>query len=349
MTILEFKSTLSQHPSTIAGGQGDILAALDLGTNNCRLLVARAQSAEFKVIGGFSRIVRLGEGLARAGSLSNPAMDRTLSALRICTAKIQRYRPRAMRVVATQACRQADNGADFLNRVRQDTGLPMEMISAQEEAILTLAGCSALLTHDKPQALVFDIGGGSTEIIWLDVPPQGPPRIRAWISLPLGVVSLSECHTADSLDSGYLSMRADIMAPLKVFEAQNDIRAAIASGKVQMLGTSGTVTTLAGIHFKLERYDRSYVDGCVLSFEDLAKALHHVLTLDRKSRNAHPCIGCARADLVIAGCAILDSICEIWPVGRLRIADRGMREGILLGLMGIPAPVFCPSSMASAI
>lgn len=321
--------------------RGDyVMAALDLGTNNCRLLIARAHTTGFDVIDAFSRIVRLGEGLALTGSLSDDAMDRTLSALRVCAAKLRRHHPHALRVVATEACRRAVNGPAFLERVRQDTGLPMETISAQEEAVLALAGCAALLSRDRPHALVFDIGGGSTEIMWMDVPPEGPPQVRDWISLPLGVVSLTDHYAGGPPSSGYPLMRQDVIGRLRAFEATNDIRSAIAAGRVQMLGTSGTVTTLAGIHFDLPRYDRSHVDGAVLHFEDIAKVSRHVLTMDQEGRVAHPCIGRARADLVIAGCAILDSICETWPVGRLRIADRGVREGILLGLMGVPAPGF---------
>jgi exopolyphosphatase/guanosine-5'-triphosphate,3'-diphosphate pyrophosphatase len=321
-------------------------AALDLGTNNCRLLVARPVDPGrlcqgFEVIDAFSRIVRLGDGMTRSDTLSIAAMDRTIAALRICAGKLQRARPQAVRIVGTEACRRARNGVQFLRRVTRETGLEIEIITAGEEARLALAGCAALLTDERPHALLFDIGGGSTELMWLDVSPDGPPSMRAWISLPAGVVSLADRHAqAATTQERFQLMRDHVLAQLGDFAPAEIIADEIARGRVQMLGCSGTVTTLAGIHQQLPRYDRSRIDGCFLGREDIIAVTASLLAMNDEERLCHPCIGRGRADLVIAGCAILDAILTLWPIDRLRVADRGVREGILLGLMGAAPPLF---------
>jgi exopolyphosphatase/guanosine-5'-triphosphate,3'-diphosphate pyrophosphatase len=342
----------AEFDATPAGSSGACarerpsFAALDLGTNNCRLLVARPVDPErlcqgFEVIDAFSRIVRLGDGMTRSDTLSIAAMDRTIAALRICAGKLQRARPQAMRIVGTEACRRARNGVQFLRRVMRETGLEIEIISAGEEARLALAGCAALLTDERPHALLFDIGGGSTELMWLDVPPEGPPAMRAWISLPAGVVSLADRHLhAGTTAERFALMREHILGLLSGFGATETIAAEVARGRVQMLGCSGTVTTLAGIHQRLPRYDRSRIDGCFLNREDVVAVTQSLLAMSDEERLSHPCIGRGRADLVIAGCAILDAILTLWPIDRLRVADRGVREGILLGLMGAEPPLF---------
>ena len=308
-----------------------VFAALDLGTNNCRLLIARAQGGGFRVIDAFSRIVRLGEGLSRSDRLSERAVERALAALRVCRAKIQRRGVTAVRAVATEACRRAVNCDDFLEQVGRETGIALEIISSAEEGRLALAGCSPLLNPDLPRALVFDIGGGSTEIMWLELAGAGrTPRLIDQISLRHGVVSLAEQYGGDDIDDGaYAAMVATVAAAIAPFERRNDIRSAVTEGRVQLLGTSGTVTTLAGINLGLVRYERSLIDGSHLSVDHartVTRALQH---MDYHQRAAHPCIGYDRADLVLAGCAVLEAICDAWPFQRLRIADRGLREGIL--------------------
>jgi exopolyphosphatase/guanosine-5'-triphosphate,3'-diphosphate pyrophosphatase len=320
-------------------GGGVAYAALDLGTNNCRLLVATPDGAGFRVLDAFSRIVRLGEGLDRDGRLSDAAIERTISALRICASKMVKKRVIKARNVATEACRRAANCQDFVDRVQGETGLEFEIISPEEEATLALVGCAPLLVDDHPYGLVFDIGGGSTEIMWAErgcgVGPHGLRLIDS-LSIPLGVVSLAEHHGGDRISNeAYEAMIERIDDQISAFEARNNIRAHISDGTVQMLGTSGTVTTLAGIHLKLPSYDRNTVDGCFLNFDEIDTVTRHLLSLDFAGRATEPCIGEARADLVVAGCAILDAICRNWPVGRLRVADRGVREGILFNLMGL--------------
>jgi exopolyphosphatase/guanosine-5'-triphosphate,3'-diphosphate pyrophosphatase len=327
----------SPAPHTIAHRSALQYAALDLGTNNCRLLVARPAGPAFRVVDAFSRIVRLGEGLASTGGLSEEAMARALDALKICGDKIAARNVVAGRCVATEACRQADNCGMFLARVRAEVGLDIEIISSAEEARLVVGGCAPLLNPRIPYAIVFDIGGGSTEIVWLRLMgPQGRrrPHIIGSVSLPFGVVTLTDRFGGTEVSAAtYRAMVAETMAALAPFEGVYDILRHIRTGRAQMLGSSGTVTTLAGIHMALPRYTRALVDGSLLTFEQIAEVSAHLAGLDLAGRAANPCVGRERADLVLSGCAILDAICETWPVGRLRVADRGVREGILFDLM----------------
>ncbi|MBX6324146.1 MAG: Ppx/GppA family phosphatase, partial [Rhodospirillaceae bacterium] len=312
-----------------------VYAALDLGTTNCRLLIVRPRGPEgFRVIDAFSRIVRLGEGLSARDRLADGAMDRALEALRICAAKMRRRAVTRSRAVATEACRRAANCAGFIARVRAETGLEIEIISPAEEARLAFSGCVPLLDRSRPFALVFDIGGGSTEIGWMGLRRGRPPELLSWISVPVGVVSLTERYGGHRVDpAAYRAMVADATAHLRTFDAGGEIAAALAAGGAQVLGTSGTVTTLAGVHLGLARYDRTRVDGCFLTAEALKGVTRRLAAASYEERVANPCIGRERADVVVAGCAILEAICGLWPVGRLRVADRGVREGILFGLM----------------
>jgi exopolyphosphatase/guanosine-5'-triphosphate,3'-diphosphate pyrophosphatase len=308
-------------------------AALDLGTNNCRLLIARPQGSGFTVIDAFSRIVRLGEGLATTGRLSDAAIDRTLAALRICAEKLKRRNVSLARSVATEACRQATNGAAFIERVYHETGIALDIITAEEEARLAVLGCHALLEPGDGPALVFDIGGGSTELVLVDshVPV---PRILDWHSAPWGVVSLTEATAAagDSPEARaavYADMRARVQASFAPFIA----RLRPPSGTPRLLGTSGTVTTLASVHLGLPAYDRSVVDGLIVPTAAMRDVSRRISGMSMGERSQVPCIGSERADLVVAGCAILESILDLWPAERLGIADRGIREGILRRLM----------------
>jgi exopolyphosphatase/guanosine-5'-triphosphate,3'-diphosphate pyrophosphatase len=311
-----------------------VFAALDLGTNNCRLLVARPREDGFRVIDAFSRIVRLGEGLNQNGRLSEPAMSRTIDALKVCAQKIGRRGVTHARHVATEACRRAGNCGDFLGRVRAETGLALEIISAREEAELALTGCAPLLDPARPHAVMFDIGGGSTEVMWVKLGPARAFELIDWISLPYGVVGLAERHgPEEALTEWYADTAAEVAGLLAPFEARHGIRGRIAEGQVQMLGSSGTVTTLAGVHLGLPRYDRAQVDGTYLGFGDIERTSARLAAHTGPERAGLACIGSERADLVVAGCAILAAICRTWPVGSLRVADRGVREGILSGLM----------------
>lgn len=326
---------LRRHSSRNDGPvrRDDVLAALDLGTNNCRLLVARpADRGGFRVIDAFSRIVRLGEGVGASGELADAAIERTLEALKVCGSKMRRRHVTRFRAVATEACRRARNGPEFLARVEQETGIPLEVISSSEEAGLALAGCGPLLDPTVPGALVFDIGGGSTELAWSR--REDGDGAAAVTSIPIGVVTLAETYGGDRYDAGvYERMVGDVAAWLAAYEREHAIAAEVAAGRVQIIGTSGTVTTLAGVHLDLPRYVRDRVDGLFLDVADTLAIGRRLAGQSFEDRAAHPCIGRERADLVVAGCAILEAICRQWPVARMRVADRGVREGILFGLI----------------
>ncbi len=309
-------------------------AALDLGTNNCRLLIARPTGGGFTVVDAFSRIVRLGEGLASSGRLSDAAIERTIAALRICADKLRRRNVALSRSVATEACRQAANGPEFIQRVYRETGIVLDIITAEEEARLAVLGCHALLEPGDGPALVFDIGGGSTELVLVDSTGE-TPRILDWHSAPWGVVSLTEArgitgdHDAATRTASYARMRAAVEEAFAPFVA----RLPRVRGTPRLLGTSGTVTTLASVHLGLPSYDRNAVDGLIVPAASMRAVSRRIAELDLAGRSAIPCIGAERADLVVAGCAILETIMDIWPAERLGIADRGIREGILRRLI----------------
>jgi exopolyphosphatase/guanosine-5'-triphosphate,3'-diphosphate pyrophosphatase len=310
-------------------------AALDLGSNNCRLLVAAPAGDGFRVLDSFSRIVRLGEGVQRTGRLSPTAMDRAIAALRGCAARLERRPVRALRAIATEACRKAANGPEFLARVRDEIGLKIDIISSREEAELALESCAPLLRGIGRRALVFDIGGGSTELAWVRLPPDGGgPELIGYVSLPLGVVNLAERFGADAFHPAtYELMVADVMARLVAFESVHCIGHEIRNGDVAMLGTSGTVTTLAGIALDLPRYSRPLVDGVALSAEAARSAVARLRALGREGLAAHPCVGADRAEFVLPGCAVFSAIHRLWPAAEVVVADRGLREGILLRMM----------------
>ena len=317
------------------GARPHTYAAIDLGTNNCRLLIARPARAGFRVFDGFSRLVRLGEGVGASGVLSEAAMARTVDALGICARKMSQRGVTRARAIATEACRRAANRDVFLARVADETGIALDIISSREEARLALMGCLPLLDADALRALVVDIGGGSTELLWLRCNGAGPHEVTAWTSLPCGVVSLAEAHGGDRVPrDAYEAMVERVRALLAPFEAANGLGREIAAGGVQMLGTSGTVTTIAGVFLDLPRYNRARVDGLWLRFADIEATSARLRALDYAARAAIPSVGPRRADLVVAGCAILEAIQRAWPVGRLRVADRGLREGMLVGMMG---------------
>lgn len=320
-------------------GDAPLYAALDLGTNNCRLLVASpTRPGQFRVVDAFSRIVRLGEGLSTTGRLSDNAMDRAVEALKICRDKLAGKKIRRSRLIATEACRSASNGEQFLKRVRAETGLELEIVDRQTEARLAVSGCGTLVTRETDAVVLFDIGGGSSEIALIDVSRRRSPRlaehIMAWTSLPVGVVTLAERFggrnvTQESFDS-MVSHVTDLLAQFAERQCLGNLTA---SPRFHLLGTSGTVTTLAGIHLGLERYDRRRVDGMWMDAEDVTQMTSRLLSWDFEARVANPCIGADRADLVLAGCAILDAIRKVWPSEKLLVADRGLREGILTELM----------------
>ena len=318
-------------------------AALDLGTNNCRLLVARASGDSFKVVDSYSRVVRLGKGLTATGRLSDESMQAAVEALTVCAKKMKARRVKRWRCVATEACRKAANGQEFLERVKSEAGINLEVISARVEARLAVMGCLNLVDTTKDVALVIDIGGGSTELSWVDIrrlrDPQGKvrvhrPPISAWASLPIGVVTLSERapETTDR-DSWYAAMKEIVRDEIAKAGCETRFTNAFRDGKGHLIGTSGTITSLAGIHLKLPYYQRDKVDGLWLRSSDAVRVARDMASRSPEDRAKEPCIGEDRAKLLVAGCAITDVLCEMWPSKMVRVADRGLREGMLMGLM----------------
>jgi exopolyphosphatase/guanosine-5'-triphosphate,3'-diphosphate pyrophosphatase len=327
-------------------GEQSCYAALDLGTNNCRLLVATPSPRGFRVVEAYSRIVRLGEGLSQTGQLSDEAMDRSMAALKVCAEKIRRRKVVRVKAVATQACRGATNGPDFVRRVAEETGLRLQIITPKEEAQLSVAGCMSLFDRDAEAALVVDVGGGSTELSWVDLKGGGldsKPRqfaawklpIKAWLSIPIGVVTLAERFPeGERVEEGWFRAMVDaVKARIEAFPHAEPMRRLFESGRAHMVGTSGAITSLAGLHLGLPRYDRNIVDGLWMQRHECEAAADRLLTLTPRERALEPCIGADRADLVLAGAAILQAVQELWPCSRVRVADRGLREGLLMSLM----------------
>lgn len=334
------QNTFTNKPSHRPHNRKQAYAALDLGTNNCRLLIARPSGENFTVIDAFSRVVKLGEGLAMSGRLSDAAMDRTLDALGVCADKLRRRNVHLARSVATEACRRASNGPAFIEKVKEQTGIALDIISAEEEARLAVLGCHVLLEGGEGPAVIFDIGGGSTELVLIE-PGDKVPRIIDWESVPWGVVSLTDTVGKSDGDKDhrlaiYAEMRRVVTESFAAFAARIAERSSTPD-TIRLLGTSGTVTTLASLHLQLPHYDRREVDGLIVPSDSMRSISTMLSEMSPTERGELPCIGNDRSDLVVAGCAILESIMDIWPAVNLGVADRGIREGILRSLMAADA------------
>ena len=331
-----FRASHGRSPGSNAHAPDATYAALDLGTNNCRLLVARPTADSFRVVDAFSRIIRLGEGLSKTGRLSDAAIDRAVAALAVCRDKMKNRTVTRARLIATEACRAAENGSEFRARVAEQVGLKLEIVDRETEAILAASGCSPLLDPQAQGVILFDIGGGSSELVRLG--PSRPsrygpplPDILGWMSIPIGVVNLAERHGGHVVTRDiYESMVAEVAEHVDRFAAQHPM-GSLNDG--HLLGTSGTVTTLAGVHLELKRYDRRYIDGCWMTDDQISGVIDRLLVMSYDDRVANPCIGSERADLVLAGCAIFEAIRRAFPCQRVRVADRGLREGMLVQMM----------------
>ena len=327
------------------GKKVPLYAAVDLGTNNCRLLIARRHADTFQVIDSYSNVVRLGEGLSATGMLSDAAMARAMIAFRDIKEKLKHHRVGKVRCIATAACRRAANGAEFIAKVRNETGLGFKIIGAREEAQLAAIGCHDLYEEESDLVMVLDIGGGSTEIAFIELGKLQSRSIanlakhlpvEAWNSFPIGVVTLTESFTGLSEADHYSAMLGRARELLSGWPCGADYLDAMSSKRAYIVGTSGTVTCLAGIHLGLERYRRDRVDGIWMSTSEVKSIIEHVGSVGREGRLALPTVGEERADLMMAGCAILEATFETWPTERLRVADRGLREGLLLSMMHGP-------------
>lgn len=310
-------------------------AAIDLGTNSCRLVVATPTTTSFRVVETFSKVVRLGEGIINDNQLSSQAMRRTINALKVCRGVINEYSPiTASRFVATAACRRAKNVAQFVEMAKREAGIDLEVISSKEEARLSVVGCLPLLNRSIKRVLVFDIGGGSTQISLARVTDNGKTFIEGFVSLPYGVVTISEAFAGHEMSTlEYSTVVERTQAILKEFEEKHHINGAIANQEIQVIGTSGTVTVIGAVHLKLPRYNRSAVDGIAISAPDISATVNKIKTMGAEGRCKHPCIGQSKSDLTLAGCAIIEALTTFWPISEITVADRGIREGILLDMM----------------
>jgi exopolyphosphatase / guanosine-5'-triphosphate,3'-diphosphate pyrophosphatase len=335
-----------KKPATRRKDAPPLLAALDLGTNNCRLLIVEAPEqrdppATLKVVDSFSRIVRLGEGLTARNDLSQEAIDRTIEALKHCRKKLDKYHPARSRFVATEACRRARNAKSFLAQAQEKTGMKIEIISAEEEANLAFKGCASLLKPEPKHAMVFDIGGGSTEFMRVEIggkpdktSPLLPHKVVEWFSLPHGVMNLSEKFGGSAFaEIYYEEMVSYLMERIESFDSSLMMYEAAKAQQLQLLSTSGTVTTLAAIYLGLPKYERTKIDGITLSVAKLRQAIEATLHMRASERFNHPCIGSDRSDYIISGCAIFEAVCRLWPVKDVTIADRGVREGIIMSML----------------
>ncbi len=341
LTMSQAKTNTPALRGEMRRGRRAAFGGIDLGTNNCRMLIGTPTAGSFQVLDSFSRVVRLGEGLYESGRLGEAAMERAIKALQICAERARRWDCTvSLRAIATEACRQAENGADFIARARAQTGLPLEIIGAREEAALAVESCASLIRRAQRRALLFDIGGGSTEIAWVRVNrDDAAPELIGYLSIPVGVVTLAErcadtCYGAE----GFTRVVEDVAQLLRPFEAVHRIGQEWRQGGVMMLGTSGTVTTLAGISLKLDRYRRGLIDGVTLSREAVDATLDEMRELGREGLIQHPCIGSDRVDYVLPGCAIFTAIHELWQADELIVADRGLREGMLMRQMRLADP-----------
>lgn len=336
----------AENSGSAGSADSPCYGALDLGTNNCRLLIATPSGRGFRVVEAYSRIVRLGEGLSQTGRLSDAAMDRALAALKVSAEKVRRRKVVKLKAIATQACRGAENGAEFVARVASETGLQLQIITPREEAQLSVAGCLNLLDRTAEAALVVDVGGGSTELSWVDLTSGGLETelakfaagrlpIKAWLSIPIGVVTLAERFPEGpaATETWFRAMVETVKDEIREFRHADPLRPIFDADRAHMVGTSGAITSLAGMHLGLRRYDRSQVDGIWMTRDQCDAAAQMLLELSPQARADQPCIGSDRADLVLAGAAILQAVQELWPCSRVRVADRGLREGILMSLM----------------
>ncbi|MBL0318865.1 MAG: Ppx/GppA family phosphatase [Alphaproteobacteria bacterium] len=311
-----------------------IYAAIDLGTNNCRLLIAAYVGGQLVEIDRFSRIVRLGEGITSHNVLSREAMSRALDALRVCYRKLSMYQLDGFRFVTTQACRLADNADDFIERAQREAYINLEIISTEEEAKLAFMGCASLIRRPKKDVLLIDIGGGSTECVWGRFNEDNAFSIIGWFSLPCGVMTLSELFNEDQdTDCHYEQMLSHVLSIL----ADNDQTPwgshAFADVDMQVICASGTITTLTAVYRNLERYNRSEIDGLHLTTTQINDAINMIKLMNRQERTDHPCISSDRADLMLPGCAILQAIYQHWDIPLMTVADRGVREGIIYSLV----------------
>lgn len=340
-----------EHAASPKPPSAPLYAALDLGTNSCRMLIARPTSDGFEVVDSFSKAVQLGHGLEGSGRLSRSSMSKTVQAMRICKQKLKKHGVDRMRLVATEACRRAKNAREFVRYVKRETGLALEIINPKDEARYAVISCAPLVTNNTEQLLVVDIGGGSTELVWIDlkdVPKdrrkhaimglhsgfEGPhegAKVVDWISVPLGVATLRDQFDDVADDAARFALMSWFFE--ESLGAFKPATVSISKEGFQIVGTSGTVTTVAASHLGLKRYDRAKVDGLTMTSDEIDAVIRDYLALGPEGRRTDPRIGRDRHALIMSGAAILQALLRLWPTDQLSVADRGLREGLLYAQM----------------
>lgn len=340
-----------EPPALSNGPSKPLYAALDLGTNSCRMLIARPTGHQFEVVDSFSKAVQLGQGLESTGKLSRASMSKTVQAMRICRQKLKQHKVKRMRLVATEACRRASNAKDFVRYVKRETGLSLDIIDPKDEARYAVISCAPLVSKKTDQLLIVDIGGGSTELVWIDLSQvkkserrkaimglhagfdeiQSGAKVVDWISVPLGVATLRDQFNDVQDDAARFALMSwffeENLADFSPYDGDHTREG------FQIIGTSGTVTTVAASHLGLRRYDRTKVDGLRMTSDEIDRVIRDYLTLGPEGRRHDPRIGRDRQALIMSGAAILQALLRCWPTDKLSVADRGLREGLLYAQM----------------
>lgn len=302
------------------------VGSIDAGTNTFRLLIAELEGPDRFLPLHVSRdIIRLGRGFRARGMISEEAARRALSTLQGYAATLREYGAQEVRAVATSVCREASNGPAFLDRVRAETGIPLEAIVAAEEARLALKGALTVVSADGGPLLLVDIGGGSTEFVLARRDRPADP-----ISLPLGVVHLTEEF-----------LRHDPPAPAEMAALQAHLDRALAAGLaayrpllgqpgLTLVGTAGTITTLAAMELGLEVYDPARVNHLRLSRAALSRLLGALTPLPARERLRIRPLEPGREDVIVAGALILAQVMEWFQVPEVVVSDGGLLEGLIL-------------------
>lgn len=306
-------------------------AAIDLGSRNCRTIVGcQSKAGAFEYIETYSKSVSLADGVAASKKLSRKSMDRTIEALAFCSKVLSRYAGLTYLAVATDAMRRAENASVFIKRVKRELGLIISIITPQEEAYYAALGCIEVLSLETEIFVVFDIGGGSSEIALCRQKSDKDIELIDSLSIPYGVINLLE--SKDHLTfSGYSNLVQKISDLSRDFLNQYATTLDFVNN-FQCIGTSGTTTTVAALNMNLRFYDREKINDSILQFSEILKTVHYVQSLSEDERKLHPYISQSNEDLVLGGLTILEGIVRGLPASTITVTDRGVRDGVVYAL-----------------
>jgi exopolyphosphatase/guanosine-5'-triphosphate,3'-diphosphate pyrophosphatase len=297
------------------------IAAIDLGTNTARLLIAdRHPDGRFEQVSLMRAIVRLGGGFCRQQGLADDAMQRALVCLRRFSHEIARLGVQTVRAVATSAVRDAANGAAFVARVERETGIRLRVIDGLLEGSITLQGVLAGLDQYPDNLLLFDVGGGSTEYT---LASGSVPRFVH--SLPLGVVRLTEGKGEPYAMAEKINRELDA---LEAHLAQAQLR--VDPAATLLVGTAGTATTLAALSLKMVEYDYRKVNNLVLDKNEIQRIYDQLLPLSPLERLQLPGLEPGREDLIIAGALITLLTLQRFHFDRMKVSDYSLLEGLVV-------------------